>query len=113
MWVFLNDSFLSIVQHREKPELLMVRARIAGDIERAFPGVTASRTPNADYLFRAEILREVVNVAMNNAVNKINYDNFKNSVDEHDRHDAYMKVWETMVRFQAARDKTNLKHGKR
>jgi hypothetical protein len=37
MWVFLNDSFLSIVAHRTEPGVLLVRARTAGDIEAVFP----------------------------------------------------------------------------
>jgi hypothetical protein len=112
MWVFLNDSFLSIVQHRDQPQCLMVRARIKGDIERAFPGVTATRTPDADYLFRAEMPRSVVSLAMADAVNQIDYGNFKNSVHERDRHEAYLEVWSTMRRFQGARDKAKLKRGK-
>lgn len=40
MWICLNDAFLSIVAHRDKPGVLLVRARRPGDIERTFPGVT-------------------------------------------------------------------------
>ena len=39
MWIFLSDSFLSIVAHRDKPGVLLVRARRAGDIEAVFPDV--------------------------------------------------------------------------
>lgn len=112
MWVFMNDSFLSIVQHRDKPEWLVVRARVKGDIERAFPEVNATRTPDADYLFRAEIPRSVVGRVMENAFNKIDYDNFKNSVHERDRHDAYLQVWSTMHRFQTVRANSESKRAK-
>ena len=33
MWIFMNDSMLSIVAHKDKPEHLLVRSRIEGDIE--------------------------------------------------------------------------------
>jgi hypothetical protein len=36
MWVFLSGAFLSIVQDKQKPERLVVRARRRGDIERVF-----------------------------------------------------------------------------
>jgi len=36
MWVYLWDSFLSIVQSKENPHFLLVRARHVGDIERVF-----------------------------------------------------------------------------
>ena len=49
MWVFLNNAFLSIVEHRENQNILLVRARIKGDIERVFPGVMVHKTPEADY----------------------------------------------------------------
>ena len=37
MWLCLNDAFLSIVALPGHPDELLVRARIAGDIERLFP----------------------------------------------------------------------------
>ena len=42
MWIFQNDSFLSIVAHRDKPGMLLVRARKAGDIEAVFPEAHSS-----------------------------------------------------------------------
>ena len=103
MWVFLNDSFLSIVAHRHQPNALLVRARVAGDIERAFPGATVTNTPEADYPFRATLPRAVVGERLATLAGDLGYTNFKNSVREPDRHDAYFDTWATMRQFQNQR----------
>ncbi len=36
MWIFLNNSFLSIVENRDNKEELLVRSRIKGDIYKKF-----------------------------------------------------------------------------
>ena len=100
MWVFLNNSFLSIVAHRDKPDVLLVRARKAGDIEAVFPGATTWQDPRADYRHRAEIARSDVAGALAKAAAGIDYANFKNSVEDLDRHEAYMRVWGVMARMQ-------------
>lgn len=103
MWIFLNDAFLSIVAHRAKPDALLVRARARGDLERTFPGVKVSRTPDADYLYRAEVPISRVAGEIGQRIREIDYPNFKNSVAEHDRHDAYAGVWNVMYGFQCER----------
>ncbi len=100
MWVCLSDAFLSIVAHRDRPDDLLVRARVAGDIERVFPGFPVARTPKADYLFRAIVPRAVVGKALTDAAAGIGYDNFKNSVSDHARHTAYLDVWRALRRLQ-------------
>ncbi len=96
MWIFLNNSFLSIVSDRDNPDNLLVRARLKGDIERLFPKIKAVHSPKADYAFRASIPRDEVSNAIAKQVKSVDYDNFKNSVEEHDRHDAYFDVWSVM-----------------
>lgn len=102
MWIFLNNAFLSIVEYRDDNQLLMVRARLAGDIEQVFPDYEVKKTPNADYLYRAVIEKAVVSDAIAQSIQAINYDNFKNSVPNHQRHDAYLDVWTTMSQLQEA-----------
>jgi len=99
MWIFVNDAFLSIVQHNRRKTMMMVRARVRGDIETVFPGARVSVTPQHDYPFRAVISRKAVVSAMATEVNRIDYYNFKNSVAEDDRHDAYFKVWTAMYNY--------------
>ena len=102
MWIHLNDAFLSIVAHLDEPDMLLVRARIAGDIERTFPSVEVTETPHADYRFRAPVLRDEVARVLAARVAAIPYPNFKASIarDEPTRHDAAMEVWQVMRRLQ-------------
>lgn len=100
MWIFLNNSFLSIVQHRNKPEHLMVRARAAGDIETVFPAAKVSRTPDADYLYRATILKSDVAEEMAEQIHNISYPNFKNSITDPFYRRTCGNVWSNMFHHQ-------------
>lgn len=106
MWIHMNDAFLSVVAHRTDERMLLVRARVAGDIERVFPGVAVGETPDADYRFRTLLPREVVAGAVAAAVGCIDYDNFKNSVADDDRHAAYSDCWYAMRRLQSISEVT-------
>ena len=55
MWLFTSKSFLSVVADKENPtgDRLLVRSRIAGDIEEVFPDANVMETCNADYRFRS------------------------------------------------------------
>lgn len=111
MWIFLQNSFLSIVDPEASydglsgpiGDKLLVRARIDGDIEAVFPNAKVSETPHRDYRFRALISRRIVAAAMAEAVNQIGASNFKGSVPEKARHDAYSGVWGVMYREQLRR----------
>jgi hypothetical protein len=99
MWIFLNDSFLSIVAHRTEPGVLLVRARTAGDIEAVFPQAHVREGEGTDYRFRADVQVEEVALALAERVRGIGDPNFKDSVRERSRHDAYMDVWSVMARW--------------
>jgi len=103
MWIFLNNAFISMVEHREQPDSLMIRARSEGDIERLFNDAEVTETPTADYRFRATVTKQEAAAAISSKVQSIDYDNFKNSVDENDRHDAYLGVWSVMHGYQNRR----------
>lgn len=92
-WIYLHDAALSIVAHREKPDVLLVRARHEGDIKKVFPAAKVRSTPKADYPFRAEIDRLDVATVMASRLAGIEYDNFKSAADSHRRHFAYMRIW--------------------
>ncbi len=96
MWIFLNDSFLSIVANRDLSGVLLVRARKAGDIEAVFPDASVRKGEGTDYRFRADVPAEQVAAALTRRVNAIDYTNFKDSVSGRNRHDAYFEVWEVM-----------------
>ena len=103
MWVFLNDSFFSIVQHREKNNVVVVRARIKGDLENVFGhehGVFD--TKESDYKFRMFLNKEYVSKVLQEKVMAIDYGNFKDSIKKNDtdRKSAYMYVWSVMNGWQ-------------
>jgi hypothetical protein len=99
MWIFTNEAFLSIVADANSDQLL-VRARIAGDIERTFPGFKVTEGGGTDYRFRAWVDRETVAATLYQEAMNISYGNFKGSVVDDERHEAYLKVWEQMLRYQ-------------
>lgn len=103
MWLCLPDAFLSIVAMPDRPDLLKVRARRPGDIERYFPEVPVQRTPGRDYLYRAEIHRTQVAAVLCKAVMQIDAPNFKNSVQDPTLHAAYADVWQRMAGLQSPR----------
>lgn len=101
MWIFMNDSFLSVVENRADPSTLLIRARVEEDIERAI-GRTPLRTPvtrmfEADYPFRATISKVAFAELMAQRIHDISYHNFKDTVTEYKRHKAYSEVWMVMI----------------
>ena len=100
MWVFLNNSFLSVVDKAPDPANLVVRARVEGHIDAVFPNAKVIRDASGDYLFRAFIPRELVAEAMVEAVMGIGYNNFKNSIRDKRYHDACSRVWGVMSSLQ-------------
>jgi hypothetical protein len=103
MWIFLADSFLSIVDKGGDGTTLLVRARRAGDIEKVFPEAEVVTGGGTDYRYRARLPRERVAEKVAQAVRDISYPNFKSEVADQTRHDAYMDVWRAMYRYQQGR----------
>jgi len=93
MWIYLNNSFLSVVQHKDNPKLLHVRARKKGDIEAVFHQARVTHTPSGDYKYRTNMGREVMARAMRSQLIALQYTNFKNSVKDPERKMAYMDTW--------------------
>lgn len=98
MWIFLSDSFFSIVEDARTGKL-WVRARQKGDIARVFPGYRERHTPAADYSYRILVHRNVVAKKIAAEVRKIEYPNFKDSVLDESRHWAYLQVWTAMFEW--------------
>ena len=102
MWIFLNNSFLSIVENRNNKGDLLVRSRIKGDIEKIFPCSDVFEMNNSDYKYRSYIKKTDVSSKLKNIVEEINYDNFKNSIpsDQSERHNSYLNVWAELKKLQ-------------
>ena len=105
MWLFTKHGFFSAVQNWNDPNLIHVRARFHGDLERLCKkhGVPADvkSLPNTDYPYRMDFERERWSEIVKREALEIDYANFKNAVhDGTERDSAYMGVWSTMRRFQ-------------
>jgi hypothetical protein len=103
MWLFLPDSHLEIVAHKEDDRFLNVRARISGDIERAFPEATVFESPTGDFQFHANLPKKRVGEVVARHVSEISYQSFKEAVPDDDRRQAYIQVWEAMWMEQRRR----------
>jgi len=103
MLIFTRNAFISIVDHPQYDRFLVVRARIAGDIEHVFPEAEPFEKPGADYRFQANVVRERVAQRIAAQVKEIKYESFEPSVEDGDRRQAYIQVWSAMYEEQARR----------
>lgn len=100
MWIFLPESFISVVQKPGDTDTLTVRARIKGDIESVFPEACVEADKGTDYKYRARVSRHAVAQVLHDQVMDLNWGNFKGEVKDRKRHDAYMNVWRAMYAVQ-------------
>lgn len=102
MWVFLTDAMFSIVENRNDPTELMVRARLPGDLERHFPEAEVLELEQADYRFRVFVPRQLVEEKILEQVKAIDYPDFKSQIapDDTVRRMAYQRVWSVMNNAQ-------------
>jgi hypothetical protein len=111
MWILLNDAMFSIVDKKAKgtyrpnrapavDDILVVRARVRGDIERVFGPVKVRESESTDYRFRAEIKRASVALVIAERIGGINYGNFKDSVEDDRRYHTYSAIWSVHHRWQ-------------
>lgn len=118
MWIFCEQGFFSAVEHRERSENVLIRARFEGDLERLIETSFCTPqqkddmlkniqfTPYADYAFRVEMPKCVFAEMTKQIADNINYDNFKNHVHEgHNskRDRAYMDCWAALWHSQNQR----------
>lgn len=118
MWIFLNDAMVSVVRHRKRPGYLLVRARVAGDLKRAFPSIDGRRTrrtPGADYLYRMVIADLELYDGLVDMARSIDYPNFKDSIAPADRERrlAYHAVWDDMLSMQLRAEPGSSRYGRR
>jgi hypothetical protein len=115
MWVFSQQGFISIVRHIDKPNVLIVRSRFQGHIERIFPNVRVEEDGERDYRFRAELPVKEVSKVIARLVSEIDYDNFKNSLDMNDERylESCIDVYNSVARNSGDWDLDNFLYGMR
>lgn len=106
MWITTTEGFVSLVEDRDDPGVLQVRARVAEDITATFPGAHVVVLNGADYRYRARVNRADVADRLAAAVMALDYDShFKDVALERspanpDRYTAYYGTWAAMARMQ-------------
>jgi hypothetical protein len=82
MWLFTSEGFASVVAHSEKPDTVLVRARDEGSLLSLVEstGATLRHTPNNDYPYRIEALREAFSAWLEDQVSNLDYGNYKNHI---------------------------------
>lgn len=102
MWIFASKGFVSVVRHREKPGILLVRARKMDDLKE-FVGAKhhdkCFSIQHGDYAHRAELSEEEFVERMTQQIREIRYPNFKNSISSASYHRACSSVWKTMFDY--------------
>ena len=105
MWIFTKHGFFSAVQNANNSNLIHVRARFKGDLERLCKtyGVAPKvvQIPGTDYPYRMDFLRELWSEIVKKESEAVDYTNFKNAVhDGTSRDAAYLNVWAALRRAQ-------------
>jgi len=98
MWLFTKYGFFSAVRHNELADLIHLRARFAGDLERLFAAhniaAEISHTPGNDYPYRADVFCGAWSKICHDEALAIDYTNFKAAVHDGTARDhAYLEVW--------------------
>src|SRR5690349_9298870 len=101
MYIFAKNGILSIVAHRTKPDMLMVRSVARADIAAFWPKAKIVEMSEADYRFRTTMPRDEVAARIMKVVAEINYDRVKPSVAK-DRKPTYLEAWSAMMALQDA-----------
>lgn len=80
MWLFTTQGFYSVVEDRDDPRWLLVRARTREDLAALgsqVEGLEVFESADADYRWRARLLREEWLAAIAQLVHAVDYPNFK------------------------------------
>lgn len=112
MWIFLPNSVISVVAHREAKGYLLVRARKREDLDAFLAPIAGGLgdevveipPPDADYRFRVALMADQFFAALR--AHQPTYPNFKDSVDPADpeRRRYYHDVYALGVCYQAGWD---------
>lgn len=104
MWLFLIDGFYSVVEDKDDPSVLLVRARDKDDAHRmaARLDVTVEDTNDRehDYPYRMRVDRSTFAGELSSEVMDLDYTNFKDrvhSVRGFSRSLIYSRVWSWMI----------------
>ncbi len=114
MWIMTTRGFYSAVQHRDEPDLLLIRARakhdlialleLAGEADLELdPELRIMEKREADYRWRIILRHEEWEQLLVALASEIEYDNFKSAVGRvnNPRAHTYMRVWSALLEIEA------------
>ena len=117
MWIFTIKGFFSVVEHKDDPNTMVVRARIGNDIkniqqmfvDQGNEKPEILQMSHSDYKFRIFVNRKIWIEVMTRLMSDLNYTNFKNAAAKEDdfktmqlRSQAYTSIWFIMDELQNA-----------
>ena len=107
MWIFTSTGFVSVVEHRDDPERLVVRARDRASLDALVARTGAPINPwqGSDYAFRIVVDRPVLAAWLADVARAIDYTNYMSSAlaARGGRFEAALHdVWRAMMAFQRA-----------
>lgn len=109
MWIASTSGFYSIVQHRDFPDQVLIRARVKKDLESIFDPSRIVFTPDGDYQYRVFLNKAEAGKIFLDKMMKIDYSNFKNHVaqnpEQRDKLDAYHEIWRVMWDYSTNQQK--------
>lgn len=103
MWIATTEGFISAVQHRDDPNLMMVRARSLADLDTIFPDSPVTPMDDSDYPFRVTVTREHFAEIVCGLIGAVDYPNFKSAVHAVQgvqRANTYHDVWEALLAIE-------------
>lgn len=110
MWILLDKGFISIVQHKDDPDLMLVRARVRDDLSNVLgEDIDIVEDKAADYLYRTVVSRQRVADTLRDAVLNVDYTShvkdiaIERSSENPRRSDAYYATWTAMSKMQPTR----------
>lgn len=105
MWLVTTIGFFSVVEHNNRRDAVLVRARVRADLERLLhlDGGSAhaiESTPTADYPYRKAIHKKRWQALLHKMGGQVDYPNFKAAVATRqgpDRARVYHELWNRLL----------------
>ena len=82
MWIASTHGFISIIQHRNLRDTLLVKARTVNDLKTLFDSNRILKTGDADYLYMVLVNKQELANILVKMIKNIDYFDFKNEISD-------------------------------
>lgn len=122
MWIYSTKGFFSVVENKDEPGQVIIRARLQKDIQNLkgifnslkFRTTKIAVNSRTDYRYRFIADRMAWITIMIRLMVDLHYTNFKDAVFDAEsgemrekRHEAYLKIWSVMCNLQKSEADSN------